>query len=507
MPLHIPLTGVEESPIDYLSRRIPGSRQRSQVTTCNCSSLPKSEVCNENSAGLSINISCAKVHTTGCSQPSPFERLPVELKVEIFSHCLASYPPLSANGAPLLLCGICTSWRALVQSTPKLWSRFGINVATFGSTSESQMIHTLKMVDIWLSRSRKYPLSIRICDDPVGRVPDTRSAQILAALVPHANRWRYIHFSIPNSSITPLQHSLPPVEGFRALRSLTLDVRARWASYTPLDIHALGFPWGRLTELYLRLDSNNPLTLDQCLDILAEGANLVRCTLNAECTLDLRGSRLDKIPLNSMQHFELILLRRFTETPEICLITFLEQLQFSKLRKLGIDWLVQWDDTNVQHWYEIHPRFISLLGGLGHSLEALRVAHLPLSEDQILGSLAMLPLLINLDLRFSMADREHDPISNDLLYALTLQAGNPSRQSLQQLETLHIRCSGARFNTSMLLSLVHSRWTSSPMEKANKRLKAFKFISLRPVGKFARQKVKIWGEEGLVIAIGGIDIR
>lgn len=359
-----------------------------------------------------------------------------------------------------------------------------------------------------LTRSRRCPLSIQICDDRLNRVPDSRSAQILTALAPHASRWQDIHLSIPNSSIIHLQQYLPPAEGFQALRALTLNIQSSGASYTSLDISALGIPWNRLTELYLRLESDNSLTLDQCLCILAEGANLVICTLNTECMLDFNDMRVDKIPLHSMQSFELVLLtgrneHRFTEGPVTCLITFLEQLEFSQLQNFAIDSLVRWDDANVRHWHEAHQRFTSILGSISPSLEALRIAYLPLSEDQLIDGLGMLPLLINLDLRFSMADRDHDPITDRFLTALTL----PDRQLLCQLESLNVRCNGARFSTSVLLGLVHSRWSSSPLEKAHKRLKAFSFISLRPIGKFARQSVKTWGEEGLIVTMKGTEIR
>ncbi|KAF9468783.1 hypothetical protein BDZ94DRAFT_1231822 [Collybia nuda] len=440
-------------------------------------------------------------------QISPFERLPVEIKVEIFSRCIAPYSAL--DGTLILLCGICLSWRTLIQSTPKLWSNFGVDIPPLESDDLSKTVHVLEAMNTWLSRSKKCSLSIRLNHDPVGRIPDTRSAEMLAALIPHADRWREIYLLIPNSSIAPLQDPLLLPETFRVLQSLTLDVRACWTSFPPLDIRTLRIPWGRLTDLHLRLDSS-PLTLDQCMDILAKGANLVRCSLNVDCVVNIRGNRREKIPLLSMETFELVLLRdnqEVAEAPEICLVTFLEQLEFGKLRKLGIDSLVQWNNTDVRLWHEIHSRFISLLGGLGASLEALRIAYLPLSEAQILDSLMTLPKLVDLDLQFSMADRERDPISNHFLYTLTLQFENSSRQSLHQLENLRIACSGARLNTSVLLGFIHSRWTPSPVEKMNKKLKAFRFVSLRPVGYFVRQRMKIWGDEGLIIAIDGVDVR
>jgi hypothetical protein len=413
-----------------------------------------------------------------------------------------------------LLCRVCTSWKTLVQSTPKLWSSFGVDVPAFDPTGESYNIGLLRTMETWLSRSKKYPLSVRICHDPIGRIPDTRTTKLLAALVPHAHRWRDIHLLIPNSTIAPLQNSLPPPEGFPALRSLTLDMRALWASHAPLDVRALGIPWGQLTDLHLRLDNNHLLTLDHCIDILAESVNLARCTLNADCTFHLQSSRSEKVFLHSLQSLRLILQRgeqrfnnglRLTETPETCVIAFLEQLQFHRLHTLEIEWLVQWEDDN-RHWSEIHSRFISLLESLNPQLKTLSLAYLPLSETEILDSLATLPNLTNLGLRFSLADRDHDPISDDFLHALTIQPGNSSPHLLQHLESLQIQCDGGRCTTSTLLNLIQSRWTTpSPMDLA--KFKAFTFVSLKPVGSYVRQRVKSWGDAGLAIIIDGVEVR
>ncbi|KAJ7192405.1 hypothetical protein GGX14DRAFT_315439, partial [Mycena pura] len=54
---------------------------------------------------------------------SPAHRLPPELIGQIFLHCLPhrSNALMRTSEAPLLLCRICSVWRAVALSLPRLW--------------------------------------------------------------------------------------------------------------------------------------------------------------------------------------------------------------------------------------------------------------------------------------------------------------------------------------------------------------------------------------------------
>ncbi|KAF8351023.1 hypothetical protein F5887DRAFT_851114, partial [Amanita rubescens] len=63
----------------------------------------------------------------------PINRLPQDVLAEIFVQCLPKIEPWSSikglstkDVAPLLLCRICSSWRKLVLSVPRLWQRLSI---------------------------------------------------------------------------------------------------------------------------------------------------------------------------------------------------------------------------------------------------------------------------------------------------------------------------------------------------------------------------------------------
>ncbi|KAJ6544214.1 hypothetical protein B0H19DRAFT_898859, partial [Mycena capillaripes] len=54
---------------------------------------------------------------------SPARRLPLDIIQEIFIACLPTHRncAMSASEAPVLLGRICSSWRAISLSTPRLW--------------------------------------------------------------------------------------------------------------------------------------------------------------------------------------------------------------------------------------------------------------------------------------------------------------------------------------------------------------------------------------------------
>ncbi|RDB20533.1 hypothetical protein Hypma_012396 [Hypsizygus marmoreus] len=482
-------------------------------------SAPKS---NSLSRGLSIN-SRKRFHLLNeetkrniQQRKSHFERLPIELKVEIYVFCQALYPRFSAKEAPLLLCQVSATWRTIVLSTPRLWAGFEVKVPDFGAVDSVQHQNQLRSMNLWLERSRNNPLSVRIIQNPVGRIPDYRSAELLAALIPHARRWRDIHFHIPSSSVQPLQESLP--EQFPELRSLTLDMRGLWSSIIPLDIRTLGIPWEQLTDLNLHLDYNHLLTLDECLGILAQCTNLYRCTLNADCAFLANSRRPEKVALPMLQALNLNLQRgeqvwnngfRITDPPESCLVSFLEQFEFSRLQSLRMEWLVMWNGDST-HWSEAHPRFTSILKNSSPALQSLSLVYLPLAESDILACLAEVPNLTNLDLRFSLADREHDPISDSLLRALTLGPDRSSAGLLPLLDHIYLQCYGARSTTSQVIDLVESRWVPSPRDGANEArrgLKSFRFISMKPADLELRERLESWLEGGLDASVDRVRVR
>ena len=59
---------------------------------------------------------------------SPVRRLPLDVLHEIFFHCLPTHrnPIMSSSEPPVLLTRVCSSWRAIALSSPRIWSKIHI---------------------------------------------------------------------------------------------------------------------------------------------------------------------------------------------------------------------------------------------------------------------------------------------------------------------------------------------------------------------------------------------
>ena len=114
---------------------------------------------------------------------SPARRLLPDILREIFYHCLTiggPYPILSATEAPMLVTRVCSLWRSVALSSPRIWTRLHIPLpgdprlsSKYGKL-EDQALDVrrrafFKMMQLryqavkeWLGRSGSCPLSLSI---------------------------------------------------------------------------------------------------------------------------------------------------------------------------------------------------------------------------------------------------------------------------------------------------------------------------------------------------------
>ncbi|KAH6915661.1 hypothetical protein BKA70DRAFT_1556263 [Coprinopsis sp. MPI-PUGE-AT-0042] len=59
---------------------------------------------------------------------SPIQRLPVELLRDIFAFCISELPSTDISEAPLLLCHVCSHWRAVAIDSARLWTTFRLEL-------------------------------------------------------------------------------------------------------------------------------------------------------------------------------------------------------------------------------------------------------------------------------------------------------------------------------------------------------------------------------------------
>ncbi|KAJ6562563.1 hypothetical protein B0H19DRAFT_1234134, partial [Mycena capillaripes] len=153
---------------------------------------------------------------------SPVRRLPLDVIQEIFAACLPTHRNcvMSAAEAPVLLGRICSSWRVVSLSTPRLWARLHIVQPPrdrFDSDAESmnkKLAQRLEVTKMWLGRAGQCPLSISLqtrpepCYSPPA-TPSTSeplSGQFLQALIAFAPRWQHIILTTPPFMLDEMAH-------------------------------------------------------------------------------------------------------------------------------------------------------------------------------------------------------------------------------------------------------------------------------------------------------------
>ncbi|KAG7444228.1 uncharacterized protein BT62DRAFT_260410 [Guyanagaster necrorhizus] len=96
---------------------------------------------------------------------SPMRSLPAELLGEIFlAHC-AGYPDFDNDGAVfrmsrLRLLAVCTRWRDVALSTPRIWAALSVDCVRWYGFTEEYFESRFSAIKGWVSSSGRLPLSI-----------------------------------------------------------------------------------------------------------------------------------------------------------------------------------------------------------------------------------------------------------------------------------------------------------------------------------------------------------
>ncbi|KAJ7705181.1 hypothetical protein B0H16DRAFT_1636670 [Mycena metata] len=251
---------------------------------------------------------------------SPIRRLPFDILQEIFMACIPTHRNcvMSAVEAPVLLGRVCSAWRTMSQSTPRLWARlhiveparFQVMPGSNFDVFEEKLAQRLETTRMWLGRSGQCPLYISLegsqdlppphglmGNEPTAVFPSTHL--FLQALIPFAARWKHISLSIlwsalqKMSSLTekdvPMLTKLeisqrpepePPTISWPSLamfRASTL----RDFSFAGHDSNIMDFPiqWGNLTSLSLMGHGWGVLTCKVALEVLSRCSQIQVCRL------------------------------------------------------------------------------------------------------------------------------------------------------------------------------------------------------------------------------------
>ncbi|KAJ7437739.1 hypothetical protein FB451DRAFT_1193056 [Mycena latifolia] len=232
---------------------------------------------------------------------SPVRRLPHDIVREIFIACLPSHRNcvMSAVEAPVLLGRICSSWRSISLSTPRLWSSIHIvdpHSPKFPSQRpifEEKLAQRLDTTKMWLARSGQRALSISLhaaSSESVNR--------FIRILLPFATRWQHIAFTTPSLSLATMSHLTEA--DVPMLKSVSIiEIRDPFHAKLPLR-------WDGLTELSISLFEDPSITAELSLKIFSQCPHLRSCQLTVDRSFNmLSGAGESVVELSFLHTLEL----------------------------------------------------------------------------------------------------------------------------------------------------------------------------------------------------------
>ncbi|KAF9471255.1 hypothetical protein BDN70DRAFT_977459, partial [Pholiota conissans] len=182
------------------------------------------------------------------------------------------------------------------------------------------------MFNRWLSRSRQYPLSIRLTEDPRG--VEIKNSSFLNVLIPHAYRLQNMELMLPEAWIPILLQIAKQATQLKSLNTSANQFKAfatipqlRDVSVVGYHVPNLTFPWAQIQRLDAGWDS-----MDNCFKVLQV------CPRLRSCTLLVKDNSSLTLLASEMQHTTLDVI---AETGEV-LDEFLELLTLPALRSFSV---------------------------------------------------------------------------------------------------------------------------------------------------------------------------
>jgi len=437
---------------------------------------------------------------------SPIRQLPLDVLGEIFVHCLPEgrNAVMSSEEAPILLGRICSAWRSIARSTPRLWAslhiptpmqinKTGQGPAQPDPTFISKMERRCEAAWEWISRSGESPISISVCTPTHVYFPPLQTSNIntfevaIAQILPSSHRWKKVEIRATEDSFTRLQQlaedDVPLLESLviasgsltSAWDPIASNPGGRWTEFSGLlsarklrklslsylkeDLLSLPVRWSQLTHLNLDLDGSGQFggfpTRLRYSDIIKV---LRRCPLLMSCGLSLECTRFDII--EQPDHDE-VPLTEYTLTLPL-------------LENLLLNLSGRWDESNLKHLdlprlclleikfqetfsgsHTSRPSLTDFLSHNGDSVKQLFIDISSLTRDELIEFLESVPLLTHLHI--SKFSSSFSSVDDDIIDLLT-----PSGENFSCLCPMleEFQCNGGNcgsFSEAQLLSMVQKR--------------------------------------------------
>jgi len=390
----------------------------------------------------------------------------------IFEFCLdqkqMSTP--SASKAPLLLGLVCRSWRAVLLSTPALWTTMSLHFYddSIGRRSDKQKV--ISALEHWLKYSTPMPIFIEFIDHRAwNRDSDPLVEALITKLTTFASRWRSLSFQFScryfpilfdftsSTKLTSLEHfaihgdmrgGLISVDVPRHL-DLTSATRLKSLSYTGTGRFAkdhIKVGWEGLTHLFLDYDAHHDksFTISRFYPQLNSCENLTTLSLGiGQPGLLRRGNERILLP-----HLDTLRVRRLS--PFAHARSVIDPLTLPQLKTLEIDAtaLLIWNN----HWHD--RQFSELLARSACMLQELYIKDVDFPTEELFRCFDHAPHLTNIV--FDPSPRCYR--MEDVVKRLTIQPSdawtsiNPCLPNMQRLALSAARESCLNGILEMILS-------------------------------------------------------
>ncbi|KAJ7471456.1 hypothetical protein B0H11DRAFT_1867745 [Mycena galericulata] len=359
------------------------------------------------------------------SMLSAIRRLPSEILSEIFIHSVGKQD----GCRPRLAACVCTRWRDVALSTPRLWC----DIYLHEEEIRAQSLHSL--LSLQLERSGQVPLSV-VFSDP------SDETSVLELLLTVSQRWQSLELNV---AFHQHEHIRCSAASFPILKHLIIRI-------TPsLDLGNLSRPLPLLEELTLSWPScpiphKLPWTgLTKC--------TLFHCSSSEVLNILRSSSHMETLSLHKCYCLNPVDPHSIMITSNIRTLTisrcsgafnhdFVARLAAPKLKELIID---DFDDNTVT------TQITSLVAGSSGLITHLSLCGIRLSERELISVLQVADMLVHFEISWPW-----DVHSDTLMEELTILPGKRTRNLLPKLRKLSIT-GGLSCSDDSLLAMLRSR--------------------------------------------------
>lgn len=468
---------------------------------------------------------------------APIRRLPSDVIAEIFVACIRAsvdvekpkrlsleVPPTSRVPWHWQLAQVCSHWRSIALSLPRLWSCISVESNSIAITDGPHWERVHRLVEMQLSRTRRAPLSITF----IVKITDASVMRLLDLLAVHSEQWAHLHIMAPTAAVVRLgavRDHLPVLRTVRvhlddsvtdeSLSSDEIELQSNTithmlavapllrqlslTTWRPRLLSNFVAPWSQLTTYAATFG------VAKHLDILRQATRLedVILALSPEVDEDyIRGSDEDILALPDVRQLCL----NTAETSDRNVGTVLSALHLPDLVYLSIDAGDGPRPVIDVDQFSITPVLISLLERSKCSLFELSVLNHILTEEEFVQLLRLMPevevVAVALD---KISDTFHRQLTHRREETLPVAP-----------RLISIKILSSSYDVNVCLDMVESRWwgpmgPESPLDVGQhfpvERLRNFSLDDpsatepRRPSEAVLPRLKKLRGEQGLDLSI------